>query len=250
MFDLIAEGPRHPFHDPTSVPTLVSVVGHGVVILAVGAASFLATGAQIPAIPDMMVFVASPAPAPPPPPAPLARRASPARPRPAATVSPSAAPLEAPSVILAEAFVPSLDEAEGVEGGVEGGIAGGVLGGVVGGLIDAPAPPPPPPPPPVPVPRAPVRIGGLLTAPALVHRVNPQYPELARRAKVTGVVILEATVDVDGRVESARVLRSIPFLDNAALDAVRQWRYSPLVLNGIPTPFVLSVTLQFSLEDV
>jgi TonB family protein len=64
-------------------------------------------------------------------------------------------------------------------------------------------------------------------------------------AKVGGMVILEAVVGADGKVESVQVLRSVKFLDRAALDAVKQWQYSPLVLNGIPTPFILTVTLNF-----
>jgi protein TonB len=63
------------------------------------------------------------------------------------------------------------------------------------------------------------------------------------------MVILEATVDTSGQVESVRVLRSVSLLDKAAVEAVKQWRYSPLVLNGVPTPFVLTVTLHFSLRN-
>ena len=69
---------------------------------------------------------------------------------------------------------------------------------------------------------------------------------MAILAQVRGVVILEAVVAADGQVESVRVLRSVKFLDNAAVDAVKQWRYSPLVLNGVPTPFAISVTVSFS----
>jgi protein TonB len=65
---------------------------------------------------------------------------------------------------------------------------------------------------------------------------------------VQGVVILEAVVDREGSVEDVRVLRSIPLLDRAAIDAVRQWRYSPLLLNGRPERFVLTVTVSFSLS--
>jgi protein TonB len=123
-----------------------------------------------------------------------------------------------------------------------------VLGGVVGGLIsELPPPPAPPPPSPPPVARGPVRIGGELKAPALIERVEPEYPPLAVRAQVHGVVILEAVVDRQGRVEDVRVLRSIPLLDKAAIAAVRQWRYSPLLLNGTPERFVLTVTVSFSL---
>jgi periplasmic protein TonB len=118
----------------------------------------------------------------------------------------------------------------------------------VGGLVAAPPPPPPPPAPPAVV-KGPVRIGGDVQAPALVKRVEPAYPDVAVAAKITGIVILEATVAVDGSVEQVRVLRSVKFLDQAAIEAVKQWKYSPLMLNGIPTPFVLTVTLSFSMKQ-
>jgi protein TonB len=248
MFELISGPPRHPFHDATVAPTVISVVGHGVVILGVAAASMFATTDVLPAIPDMIAFVAAaPAPPPPPPPPPPLRRAAPAKPQALPANTRAAAPVEAPSSIVAETFIPSTEDEEGVEGGIEGGIPGGVLGGILGGLLAAPAPPPVPPP--VVTRQAPVRIGGQITAPALVHRVEPVYPAIAVHAKVTGTVILEATVDAEGRVEDVRVLRSIELLNAAAIDAVKQWRYSPLVLNGIQTPFVLTVTLTFSVRN-
>jgi protein TonB len=91
-------------------------------------------------------------------------------------------------------------------------------------------------------------VGGDVKAPALLERVEPEYPAIAVRARVQGVVILEAVVDEQGRVEDVRVLRSIPLLDGAAIAAVQQWRYSPLLLNGQPARFVLTVTLSFSLS--
>jgi len=89
-------------------------------------------------------------------------------------------------------------------------------------------------------------VGGELQAPALLERVEPNYPHIAIQARVQGVVILEAEVDREGRVENVRVLRSIPLLDEAAIAAVRQWRYSPLLLNGKPERFVLTVTVSFN----
>ena len=86
-------------------------------------------------------------------------------------------------------------------------------------------------------------------APALVHRVEPVFPDLAVAAQLGGMVILEAVVDTEGCVESVTVLRPRhPLLDRAAVDALKQWRYSPLVLNGIPTSFVLTVTFNFSVK--
>jgi protein TonB len=247
MFDLIAGGSRHPFHNPTVAPQLLSVTVHGVILSATILLPLLMASEKLPVVPTMMAFVASPVapPPPPPPPAPkAAARAPEARPQPTATSNPNAAPIEAPAAITPEPAWAGYDE--GVEGGVEGGVAGGTLGGIVGGLIDAPAPPPPPPAPPAP--PQPVRIGGQISAPELLHRVEPIYPEIAVMAKVTGTVILEAVVATDGTVESVKVLRPVKFLDQAAIDAVKQWRYKPLILNGLSTPFVLTVTLTFSIR--
>jgi protein TonB len=249
MFDLISGGPRRPFHDRTITPQLVSVAGHGLVMLLVLVLPWLYITDQLPEVPTMMAFVADVAPPPPPPPPPPpapATKAAAAKPRPVRTAGAFAAPVEAPSDIRPEPA--GLVDTEGVEGGVEGGIVGGVLGGIVGGLVAAPSPPPPPPAPP-PQLTGPVRIGGNILAPALIKRVEPTYPDLAILSKVRGIVILEATVGADGIVEQVRVLRSVKLLDKAAIDAVKQWRYSPLVLNGVPTPFVLTVTLSFSLKE-
>lgn len=158
----------------------------------------------------------------------------------------AAAPLVAPSTIEPEPVVPSGSDAEGgVPGGVEGGLPGGVLGGVVGGLPSAPSPAPPPPP----VRRAPVRVGGNIQAPALLRKIPPIYPAYAVQARLEGVVILEAEVDESGAVAQVRVLKSVGLLDHSAITAVRQWRYSPLLLNGRPERFVLTVTLSFSLTE-
>lgn len=191
----------------------------------------------------MMAFVAAtPPPPPPPPPAPRAAQAT--KPQPA-QASPTAAPIAAPSEIKPEPPA-QLAFDQGVAGGVEGGVPGGVVGGVLGGMFTEA---PPPPPPPAPVEHKPVRIAGEMKAPALLKRVEPEYPRLAVAAHVTGVVILEATVDEKGQVQDVRVLRSVhPLLDQEALIAVRQWRYSPLTLNGHLSPFILTVTLSFHLE--
>jgi protein TonB len=149
-------------------------------------------------------------------------------------------PTEVPDGIQPESGLDLRDEG-GVVGGVEGGIPGGVLGGLLGAMINE-APPPPPPP------AKPRRVGGELQAPALIHRVEPNYPGVAVAGKVSGTVILEATVDEAGAVTDVTVLRSVLLLDQAAVKAVRQWRYQPLVLNGTPVPFILVVTVTFSLR--
>jgi TonB family protein len=91
-----------------------------------------------------------------------------------------------------------------------------------------------------------VRVGGNIRPPTRTQFAEPAYPQTARAAGVQGVVILELVVDADGAVSNARVLRSIPLLDQAALDAVRQWRYEPTLLNGVPTPVIMTVTVNFS----
>ena len=112
------------------------------------------------------------------------------------------------------------------------------------GLVNIPAPPAPPP-----VRRQePLRPGGVIKYPAKVHHVPPVYPRIAQDARVSGVVILEAIIGVDGRVQDLRVLRSKPLLDQAAIDAVRQWRFTPTLLNGVPVPVILTVTVNFALQ--
>ena len=105
---------------------------------------------------------------------------------------------------------------------------------------------PPAPPPPAPV--KPVPVGGKIRPPAKTVDVPPVYPPLAIAARVDGTVIIEAVIDTDGRVQSARVLRSIPLLDTAALTAVGQWSYTPTLLNGVPVPVIMTVTVTFKLR--
>jgi periplasmic protein TonB len=227
-----------------ALTTIVSVVVHLVVLLLVFLIPIMYFTPVLPASLEMLAFVAAAPPPPPPPPPPPARAPSrPQTPRPNPTPMPGreTAPVEAPQSIEPEAPpVPGIDA--GLLGGVEGGVEGGVVGGIVGGLVSA-APPPPPPAPTA----APVRVGGQIKAPALISRVEPVYPTLAQAAQVEGVVILEATVDEAGCVSSVRVLRSAGLLDNAAVEAVKQWRYSALRLNGHPQSFVLTVTVAFHL---
>ena len=93
---------------------------------------------------------------------------------------------------------------------------------------------------------APVRIGGQIKAPTKIKDVKPIYPAIAQSARVTGVVTIDATIGEDGKVTDAKVVRSIPLLDEAALDAVRQWEYTPSLLNGVPVPVLVTVTINFT----
>jgi protein TonB len=129
----------------------------------------------------------------------------------------------------------------GVVGGTIGGVPGGELGGVIGGIPkEEPAPPA--------VPSGPVRVGGKIHAPSKLNNVAPTYPQMAKQARVEGTVILEATISAQGQVSEVKVLRGIPLLDNAAMEAVRQWRYTPTLLNGTPVPVVMTVTVNFRLS--
>ncbi len=242
MFDLFTGNTRHIPNRPAG-PIVVTSVVEAIVIALIVIIPVLFVTDNIPNIPTMMAFVAA-APAPPPPPPPPPAPAQPAKSKPTASSNPNAAPLEAPTKIEPEKPVATSSE-PGVPGGVEGGVPGGVPGGILGVVYNDTPPPPPPP-----APRGPVRIGGQLQAPALLKRVEPLYPPLAVKAHLTGVVILEATVDESGKVIDATVLRSAsPLLDHEALIAVKQWVYSPLTLNGRHEKFVLTVTLSFNLTE-
>jgi protein TonB len=93
---------------------------------------------------------------------------------------------------------------------------------------------------------APLRIGGKIHAPKKIKDVKPVYPVMARSAGVAGAVTIEATIGPDGKVIDAKVVRSIPLLDQAALDAVRQWEYTPPLRNGVPVPVLVTVTINFT----
>jgi periplasmic protein TonB len=116
------------------------------------------------------------------------------------------------------------------------------------GVVEGIGAPIAPPPPVQPRSQEPLQIGGSIRPPAKIVNVAPQYPALARASRVQGVVILQATIDSRGNVESATVLRSIPLLDQAALDAVRQWRFTPTLLNGMAVPVIMTVTVNFELS--
>ena len=100
----------------------------------------------------------------------------------------------------------------------------------------------------MPVAPKPRRPGGDITLPIKIKDAAPVYPEIARQARKQGIVIIEATIGVDGRVENTQILRSIPLLDEAAVEAVRTWQYKPALLNGQPVPVIMTVTVEFRLQ--
>jgi protein TonB len=171
---------------------------------------------------------------------------------PDALVSPVVVPKDIAHIIDAPIEAPA-----GVVGGVVGGMPGGIPGGVLGGILAAnartemAAPPPPPPPPPPPAPAAsttpakPIFVGGNIKEPRIVKLVPPTYPPLAVKARVSGLVVLEATLTAEGTVEEIRVISGHPLLINAAIECVKQWVYEPTYLNGIAIPIILTAKVSF-----
>ncbi|HTU99424.1 MAG TPA: energy transducer TonB [Luteitalea sp.] len=155
----------------------------------------------------------------------------------APSVASAAAPITAPTGI-AEGEAPSMPTAAGVQGGLDG-VTGAVFGQRSDGVLT-----PPPPPVPTPTPKT-VRVGGQIQAPRKLRHVAPLYPQIAQQARVTGTVILEAVLSPTGAVSDVKVLRSVPLLDQAAIDAVRQWTYAPTLLNGTPVSVLMTVTVRF-----
>ncbi|MGB7846019.1 MAG: TonB family protein [Candidatus Acidiferrum sp.] len=135
----------------------------------------------------------------------------------------------------------------GVAGGVPGGVAGGSMGGVIGGVIGGAGTAAPPPPPKAAVTRT--RVGGAVQAAKLVNRVQPMYPPLARQTRISGTVKLHAIIGKSGAVEQLQVVSGHPLLVQSALDAVKQWRYQPTLLNGEPVEVDTEIDVIFSLAQ-
>ena len=197
----------------------LSLLAHSIVLLLVVVIPLVAT-AVLPdprsTLPNFVPLVEPILPPPPP-----VRRVQETLPQ---RANPDAAPIETPTSITEEPIDAGIENDRGVADVFAGGLPGGT------GVLE---PPPPPPPPPA-KPQEPVPVGGHIRAPERLQYVAPVYPPLAQAARVQGMVIIEATIGVDGRVTNARLLRSISLLDEAALAAVRQWTYRPTTLNGYP----------------
>jgi periplasmic protein TonB len=180
----------------------------------------------------------TPPPPPPPPPAPAARPTAEVQTPPIERTDGIVAPIETPAQILPEAGI-GFGLEGGVAGGVQGGVPGGVVGGVIGGLPEAPPAPP----------IKPVRVGGQIHEPKKLKAVPPVYPEAAVVSRIDGVVILECLISPQGRVTEVKVLRGVPLLEEAAVDAVRQWVYTPTLMDGVPVPIIMTVTVRFDLKN-
>ncbi len=191
---------------------------------------------------QLMTFLVAPPPPPPPPP------------------PPAAAPvvvkkiqseldngqLRTPTKIPKKIEMIKEDEAPpstaGVMGGVPGGVPGGSMGGVLGGIVNST---------PVAIPKAAtpqrVRVSQGVSQGLLIHKVQPQYPALARQARIQGTVVLQALIGKDGAIQNLHVVSGHPMLTGAALDAVKQWRYKPYYLNGEPVEVETTINVNFTL---
>jgi protein TonB len=151
--------------------------------------------------------------------------------------------LRAPTKIPKQVKMIQEDEAPppstGVVGGVVGGVPGGSTGGVIGGIIGSTAPPPK-----VAAPQK-LRVSSGVVEGLKLNAPNPTYPQMARIAHIQGNVVLQATISKTGTVENLRAMQGHPILIQAALDAVRQWKYKPYILNGEPVEVETTITVQF-----
>ncbi len=201
------------------------------------------------ALPKTMMATMLTAPPPPPPPPPPPAAVQVVHVKPQAHLM-DAGKLMAPKVIpkdikiIKEDAEPDMNAGMqgGVPGGVAGGSMGGVLGGVIGGMGGALAPPKP-------KLTGPLRVGGQVQAARIINRVQPVYPPLARQTRISGTVRLHAIIGKEGTIQQLEVMSGHPLLQQSALDAVRQWRYQPTLLNGEPVEVDTTIDVIFSLNQ-
>jgi protein TonB len=203
-------------------------------------------------------FLVAPPPPPPPPPPPAAApvvvkvKIIPRQFDAGRLMAPKVIPKEI--AIIKEEELPPSSGVGGVVGGVPGGVPGGTMGGVLGGIIGSvPSATPLPPPPPVKkdVAATPqrIKVGGNVQQAMLISQPHPLYPPLAKQARIQGVVELNAVIGKDGTVQNLSVVKGHPLLVQAALDAVKQWRYKPTLLNGEPVEVQTTIDVNFTLSQ-
>ena len=195
---------------------------------------------------QLMTFLVAPPPPPPPPPPPAAAPVKIVKQVQTDIVNgqlrtPTKIP-EKVQMIKEDEAPPPVMSAAGVVGGVPGGVPGGSMGGVIGGIISST---------PVAVPKVAtpqrVRVSQGVTQGLLIRKVQPNYPPLARQARIQGSVLLQAEISKDGTIENLRLISGHPMLAPAAIEAVKQWRYKPYILNGEPVEVETQITVNFTL---
>jgi periplasmic protein TonB len=241
MFDDVLLDHAHGIQSQRGVSALVSFTLEAAIVAFVVIAPLLITH-SLP-LPELSTtLIAPPPPAPPPPPAAATHapvvKASPVQ------LSELRTPAQIPKTIntAPEAATPAPPTA-GVPGGIAGGVAGGTPGGVLGGILNSGTAPPPPK-------LERVKVSQGVTQGLLIHKVEPQYPPLAKQARIQGTVVLNAIISKQGAIQNLKVISGSPMLVPAAIQAVRQWRYKPYVLNGNPVEVETSVTVNFNLSSM
>jgi len=244
MFDDLVESTAVAKRTNKSWTVLLSAIIQGAILFVLILIPLIYTEA----LPKQLLttFLVAPAPPPPPPP-------------PAAAVQRIVKPIAriiqagkmmAPTVIpkkvamIKEEELPPDVGAVGVVGGVPGGIAGGQAGGVLGGIIGGTGSNLPPPPKPT---QQRIRVGGNVQSAKMIRQVQPVYPQIAKTAHVSGTVLLHAIISKDGSVQELQYVSGPPLLMKAAMDAVREWRYQPTLLNGEPVEVETTISVIFSL---
>ncbi|HXZ41517.1 MAG TPA: energy transducer TonB [Terriglobales bacterium] len=196
---------------------------------------------------QLMTFLVAPPPPPPPPPPPAAAPIKIVKQVQTDIVNgqlrtPTKIP-EKVQMIKEDEAPPPVMSAAGVVGGVPGGVPGGSMGGVIGGIISST---------PVAVPKVAtpqrVRVSQGVTQGLLIRKIQPAYPPLARQARIQGTVLLQAEISKDGTIENLRLISGHPMLAPAAIEAVKQWRYKPYILNGEPVEVETQITVNFTLS--
>ena len=196
---------------------------------------------------QLMTFLVAPPPPPPPPPPPAATPVRVVKQIQSDLVNgqlrtPTKIPQKVQMIKEEEAPPPEMASG-GVVGGVPGGVPGGQMGGVIGGIISST---------PVAVPKVAtpqrVRVSLGVSQGLLIKKVQPAYPPLARQARIQGTVLLQAEISKDGAIENLRLISGHPMLAPAAIEAVKQWRYRPYMLNGEPVAVETQVQVNFTLS--
>jgi protein TonB len=234
MFDQLVVSSAHPTKTHKSWTVALSAIVQSIILGILILIPLIYTEA----LPKGMLntFLVAPAPPPPPPP-------------PAAPVKTVRAPkivqlnkMVAPTVIPKNVAMIK-DEAPVIYtngGGVDGGTGSGILNGIIGSGGSGPPPPPT---------KAPsrIRVGGNVQAASLVNKVTPQYPPIAKTAHVSGTVVLHAIIAKDGSIQELQYMSGPPLLMKSAMDAVKEWRYKPTMLNGEPVEVDTTISVVFSL---
>lgn len=192
---------------------------------------------------QMMTFIAAPPPPPPPPPPPAVAPVKVVKVETEIVNNQLRAPTKIPKKVEMVKEDEAPPQMAGVVGGVAGGVPGGAMGGVLGGIVGSSLPPPK-----VAAPQKPLRVSSGVVAGNKISGPNPVYPAIAKTARIQGQVVLQATISKGGTIENLHAVSGPPMLYQSAIDAVRQWRYKPYILNGEAVEVETTIQVNFTLN--